>query len=634
LRMKTREGTVSGRLVSIHEEERPVRGQSPAKDDRLTVLLGAGNVRAFWLSDIRSLEFQDPQLKEQLRSYLQVLAEGRQDVTREITVYPNPSGGRVNVGYVQQFPIWKTSYRVDMSESEARIQGWTQIDNPTGESWDNVDLTLVSGMPVSFKMNLYEPLYAARKTISTPDIRGAAPRRYQVPLTAAPVPKTADTVYGIVRDAVGAMIPDVEVNLRNTRSGDEWMTQSNERGYFEFRGVTSGQLELSAELTGFKTYRQPISLSPGGTAGAYPILEIAASSSSVEVTVAADAVLATSSASVSLRPPDSADLFNEAEIAQIQDFFEYRIPFSVRLASRQSALLPFLNAPLNVERVSIFKADSDEMYPLKGVRLENNAGVPLDSGPVTFFQEGRYAGESVIEHTSLGERRLVSYGVDYDVNIASDTSTPKERTTRLTASRGVIKIQKENLQTTKYELKNKSSEVKTVLIEHARHGDLKDLSPDEKTEDYYRFRVQLEPHAEMSFPVTETWPRESSIAVSTSDRAKLEIEVSGADIPGPVRAKINEILTARENLADLKKQREPLDARINAIVQDQTRLRENLKALRDSKEEKDLRQKYLDGLTAQEQQINDLRVRINALLQQISEQETAVAKMISELNWD
>ena len=106
------------------------------------------------------------------------------------------------------------------------------------------------------------------------------------------------------------------------------------------------------------------------------------------------------------------------------------------------------------------------------------------------------------------------------------------------------------------------------------------------------------------------------------------------EVPAALKSKIDEIVVARENLSDLRKQREPLDVRINAIVQDQTRLRENLKALRESKEEKELRQKYLDSLAGQEQQSNELRTRINDLLVRITEQDTAVAKMISELNWD
>src|SRR5262245_60105714 len=98
LRLKTPSGAVSGRLVSINEEQRMNRKQAPTNENRLTLLLPDGNIRTVWLSDVKSLDLPNVELKDQLRSYLQVVAEGRQDVTREITVYPNPNSGRVNIG--------------------------------------------------------------------------------------------------------------------------------------------------------------------------------------------------------------------------------------------------------------------------------------------------------------------------------------------------------------------------------------------------------------------------------------------------------------------------------------------------------------------------------------------------------
>ena len=77
------------------------------------------------------------------------------------------------------------TYRVDLSKNESRIQGWSQIDNPTGESWDNVDLTLVSGMPTSFTMNLYQPLYASRQSVPVPSSVVVGPRQYEATLETA-----------------------------------------------------------------------------------------------------------------------------------------------------------------------------------------------------------------------------------------------------------------------------------------------------------------------------------------------------------------------------------------------------------------------------------------------------------------
>src|SRR5262252_6393846 len=170
---------LQGKLVAVQQTDHATAPQTTSSDYRLTVLLRDGFLQSVWLSDVRSLEFVDPQLREQLRSYLEVLAAGRQDVTREVSVYPVPAPGPIQVAYLQQFPLWKTSYRIDLGAKESKIQGWAQIDNPTGEAWENVTVSLLSGAPVSFVMNLYDPLYTNRATVPVPGGQVAAPRQYE-----------------------------------------------------------------------------------------------------------------------------------------------------------------------------------------------------------------------------------------------------------------------------------------------------------------------------------------------------------------------------------------------------------------------------------------------------------------------
>src|SRR5436305_4347178 len=75
---------------------------------------------------------------------------------------------RVRVGYVVENPIWKTSYRLVLGAKEAEkpyLQGWAVVENPTDEDWKDVRMSLVSGRPISFQMDLYTPLYVPRPTV-------------------------------------------------------------------------------------------------------------------------------------------------------------------------------------------------------------------------------------------------------------------------------------------------------------------------------------------------------------------------------------------------------------------------------------------------------------------------------------
>src|SRR5207247_9179751 len=77
---------------------------------------------------------------------------------------------RVSVGYILEAPIWKASYRLELTEkNQPFLQGWAIVENTTDDDWKSVDLTLVSGRPISFIMDLYQPLYVPRPTV-TPEI--------------------------------------------------------------------------------------------------------------------------------------------------------------------------------------------------------------------------------------------------------------------------------------------------------------------------------------------------------------------------------------------------------------------------------------------------------------------------------
>ena len=55
------------------------------------------------------------------------------------------------------------------------LEGWAIVDNTTGEDWINVRMSLVSGKPISFISQLYQPRYVQRKTADLPELKALAP---------------------------------------------------------------------------------------------------------------------------------------------------------------------------------------------------------------------------------------------------------------------------------------------------------------------------------------------------------------------------------------------------------------------------------------------------------------------------
>jgi hypothetical protein len=324
--------------------------------------------------------------------------------------------------------------------------------------------------------------------------------------------------------------------------------------------------------------------------------------------------------------------FQQAEAARIEDFYEYKFPFPVRIASRQSALLPFLQKTMPIERLSIFNARTDRGNPRLGARVENNTDIPFEAGPVTFFQDTRYSGEAVLDYLPRGEKALVSFGVDYDIQIASKQASQPETTTRVTVSKGIAVLFREVQATTTYEIRNKGADAKSLILEHPRLNNrtLKDLSPFETTDGFYRFRVSLAPGEATTLAVPEVVSSQTSLSLTSLTRPQLLL-FAGKETPAQVREKLGQIVDLQEQIASLRADAQGTQGEIDTLFRDQERLRENLKALKTGVEEQQLRSRYLGQLRMQEDQIDKGRAHIVAVNAQVMAAQAKLGDSIATL---
>jgi hypothetical protein len=201
---ETISGTVvSGRVVKA-DDKQPEREQ-------LVALLDSGELRTLDLAASSSIRFADPKLQSQLRDYLTVVNQSRSTDKRSIYIDSSDAKERqIAASYMIPSPVWKSSYRLIFAEKgEPTLEGWAIIDNTTGEDWTNVRLAVVSGRPVSFISNLYQPKYVARQTVELPEDRAANPVVYNGAVTEgqlgtgnAPAPK-AMRMGGVIGGVAG-----------------------------------------------------------------------------------------------------------------------------------------------------------------------------------------------------------------------------------------------------------------------------------------------------------------------------------------------------------------------------------------------------------------------------------------------
>ncbi len=166
--------SVAGEIVGAR---RMVGGANQPANEQATLLLDSGEIRNVDLGAVSSLRFSDPKLQLQFKDYLTALAQSRSKDKRSVYIDSTDSGAReIVASYMIPSPVWKSSYRLIFGDSsQPTLEGWAIVDNTTGDDWTNVRLSLVSGRPISFISQLYEPRYIARPTAELPEEMAMAP---------------------------------------------------------------------------------------------------------------------------------------------------------------------------------------------------------------------------------------------------------------------------------------------------------------------------------------------------------------------------------------------------------------------------------------------------------------------------
>jgi hypothetical protein len=110
---------------------------------------------------------------------------------------------------------------------------------------------------------------------------------------------TSASVSGTVQDATGALIPGVSITATNVGTGVVTTVLSNESGAYNLASLPPGVYNLTAELSGFqkRTYTN-VQLGNAEKVRQNFTLNVGTVDTAVEVTVAADTLLATTSSSV------------------------------------------------------------------------------------------------------------------------------------------------------------------------------------------------------------------------------------------------------------------------------------------------------------------------------------------------
>jgi hypothetical protein len=575
--------TAAGRLLSVERRERP-DGNRIVSVETFSIVTDTGELRSFELEPGVRVRIAERNLRQEVSRYLDVVGSGREQDVRRMVISTAGTGDRaLFVSYVSEVPIWKSTYRLVLrSQAKPLLQGWAIVDNTIGEDWRNVELSLVAGAPQSFVQQISQPFYGRRPVVPLAATAMTTPQTHQA---------TMKEFGGLGVGSGGGVGPGP-----GTGSGVGGGMYRPGRP-----GVPAGAV--------------------GGVVGGLPGAPPPPPPPAAERVYEQMAV---------------ADISQDVTAAALGDLFEYRIKEPVTVAKNQSALVPIVSAEVEIEKVALWSQPSGSGRPLRAVWLTNTSRDTLDGGSITLIDGDAFAGEGLIEPIKPGERRLVSYGRDLGVQVRAGGRSGPTRIARVRARDGIIIHDTEERSTTTYLARNANAAAVTLVVEHRIRPGWKltgDLRPAETSAGAYRFRIVIEPGNEATLDVQEARSAETSIAIGEITDAFAAGTIKSYSLTPEMEAALAPLFAKRTEIAVMDRRIGELQAQQQTIIKDQDRLRENMKALGGSSEEKRLLQRYTRQLDQQEDALEQLRRDLTDVTATRGRAQEELSRLISTLTF-
>ncbi|HYV37224.1 MAG TPA: DUF4139 domain-containing protein [Gemmataceae bacterium] len=508
-------------------------------------------IRAVPLAEAQRVKFLNPTVESEVNRALDVLARAHDTQKKGVSLQFHGKGTRsVKVGYVVETPLWRTSYRLLVGEDgKLFVQGWALVENPTNDDWKNVKMSLVSGRPISFKMDLYQPLYVPRPVVQ-PEIYGSV---------RPTIHGGGITIYGLSDGG--------ESTAAGTAAGKPLATG----GAFD------------RKITPPMTVEDGVQLLPG----------LPGKKAQIELDKARFGI--------SFMPTDTATA------TDLGASFKYAIDQPITIPRQKSALLPIVNQELEGDKVSLYSPGAHAKYPLLAVRLKNTTGLNLMQGPVAVFEDADYCGDAQLPDIQPGEERLVSYALDLGTEVEAVNGEGTNQPGSIRLQKGLLTITSKVRESKTYTIKNRGTHDRVVLVEHPYRPAFRITSkeqPKERSRDVYRFEVKVAAGQTAKLEVEE-----EQDAGITHGLANYNYDfLLQCDLSNPEAKKaIQAVLDLQTKRTKLEGDQARLKKQLDDITSDQARLRANLKEMPETAA---AYKRYLEKFDSQETVIEQLQTRI------------------------
>jgi hypothetical protein len=311
----------------------------------------------------------------------------------------------------------------------------------------------------------------------------------------------------------------------------------------------------------------------------------------------------------------------------------FHLPFPVSVEAGRTLSLPIVDKREPVQRVSIYEPQVDRRHPLSAAELVNDGKSGLPPGVVTIYEGGAdgvaYVGDSQLSATPAGEKRLLSFALDPKTTI-EESDADNSSLARATLAKGLLTLEDLTRRRAVYNVKADEPRRLVVFALKLEGGKLTEPGMAGVTEAEGRLRIPFEVKVGdgQHFAVTQESTQTRAVALANLDDASLTVYARSGKIDAATRASLAKLGELRATQADAERAISQTQAQIDAVVADQTRLKDLLGAVLAGS---DLQKRYLKKLDSDETDLEGLRAELTQRDKALSQARKAVEDFVAGL---
>lgn len=567
------EGSLHGRVVGVEQAQRHfvnAGGEQSQREPILTLMTGDEQLQSLPVASIKRLNIGDKTLAVGLQQSLDI---SRSDgAWKPVSVSVRLAGDESHdliVSYIHEVPVWRPAYRAWIEKDKGiQLQGWAVVDNVSGEAWNDVNLTLVVGSPLSFRYNLHTP-----HNVERPDLSSRLPQ-------VADAPPPPDVGYAEAAPSVGASVQEA---------------MESEYGGLAMRGAGEGGGGSGLGRAKVKSMAPP----PAPMAARKMAMDQDARQRAQRSDSAMQARKEEEESRRQAMQRSAQALVQGREVGAL---YAYEATTPITVPDRSAALINIVSRRIEGKDVFLFREPYSQEAPFRAVMLKNGKDASIEGGPITLYVDETFAGEGFIGRVGKDETAFVPYAKEsgFALGLQSEARTDTLQLAKIVDGR--ITIQGKQVSTRTLKLESNREQASTAYVKLQRMGGMEVQDPPKDlvkagADIYVPIDVPAKGKAEVK--LVETSPIEmTEIGLTPHVLDAFRYYLQGKNVVEAVAGPIRELLAAQESRSALEREQNSLSQQSQLLTTDGYRIQGNLESLPAGAVAADLRKKLVDQLAA------------------------------------